>query len=84
MRKKIEKLFFIFFIFALLNTFAAQAWAADTAKAQAYVAKKKGFLDFGGRNEKLKRNGSPDVQFRFHIIVPGKTITNLTIQNIDG
>ncbi|MBT3880391.1 MAG: WG repeat-containing protein [Candidatus Scalindua sp.] len=49
-----------------------------------YLNKKKGFLDFVGRNEKLKRNGSPDVQFRFHIIAPGKTITNLTIQNIDG
>ncbi len=30
------------------------------------------------------RNGSPDAQFRFHIIAPGRTITSLKIQNPEG
>lgn len=50
----------------------------------AYVYKKKGFLDYVGRNKKLKRNGSPDSQFRLHISAPGKTLVGLKIINTDG
>ncbi len=52
-------------------------------KADVILKKLRGYGDFVGANENLKRNGSSDTQLKLSIDAPGKTITEIILKKQD-